>query len=157
MTFFFLCVLMMWMGIFVALPLGRIWWTAVQTGRWLLRDGRGYYFPSKYYTFSIYDRTNNPGMYRLAVIGFPILLAGWLLLCILPTIFLVHALLAPAPAKGQTPDPTPRVRGFFSYGPETCKKRCADDTACFKECMQHELTPDELRDIINQQKQQPRK
>jgi hypothetical protein len=67
------------------------------------------------------------------------------------------ALLALAPAKGQTPDTTPRVRGFFSYGLETCKKRCADDAACFKECTQHELTPDELRDIVNQQKQQPRK
>lgn len=157
MTFFSICLLMTWTGIIVAIPLGRIWCTAVRTGRWLLRDGRGYYFPNKYYTFSIYDRTNNPRMYRLAVISFPISLCGWLLFCILPTIFLVHALLAPAPAKGQSPDATPRVRGFFSYGPETCKKRCTDDAACFKECMQHELTPDELRDIINQQKQQPRK
>jgi hypothetical protein len=67
------------------------------------------------------------------------------------------ALLVLAPAKGQTPDATPRVQGLFRYGPETCKKRCADDAACFNECRQHEITPAELRDIINQQKQQPRK
>ena len=90
MTFFFLCVLMTWMGIMVALPLGRIWWTAIRTGRWLLRDGRGYYFPSKHYTFSIYDRTNNPRMYRLAVISFPILLCGWLLFCMFFTTLFVR-------------------------------------------------------------------
>jgi hypothetical protein len=67
------------------------------------------------------------------------------------------ALLVLTPAKGQTPDAAPRVQGLFRYGPETCKKRCADDIACFKECTQHELTPDELREIVNQQKQQPRK
>jgi hypothetical protein len=67
------------------------------------------------------------------------------------------ALLVLTPAKGQTPDAEPRVRGFFGFGPETCKKRCADDAACFKECTQHKLTPDELRDIVNQQKQQPKK
>jgi hypothetical protein len=52
----------------------RIWWTAVKTGRWLLSCGRSYYFPSKYYTFSVYDRTSNPRMYRLAVIRAPIFL-----------------------------------------------------------------------------------
>jgi len=38
---------------------GPIWWMAVRTGRWLLANGRSYYFPSKYYTFSLYDRTSN--------------------------------------------------------------------------------------------------
>jgi hypothetical protein len=67
------------------------------------------------------------------------------------------ALLVLTLAKGQTPDATPRVQGLFRYGPETCKKRCADDAACFNECRQHEITPAELKDIIDQQKQQPRK
>jgi hypothetical protein len=45
------------------------------------------------------------------------------------------ALLVLTPAKGQTPDAAPRVQGLFRFGPETCKKRCADDAACFKECI----------------------
>jgi hypothetical protein len=92
---FFLLVLIMWIcTIGVALPLGRIWWTAVQTGRWLKGDGRAYYFPSKYYTFSVYDRTNNPCIYRLAVTIFPIALFGLLLSCVLLTTLFVHHALA---------------------------------------------------------------
>jgi hypothetical protein len=69
----------------------------------------------------------------------------------------LFALLVLTPAAGQTPDAAPRVQGLFRYGAETCKKRCADDAACFKECTQHEVAPAELREIVNQQKQQPRK
>jgi len=58
-------------------------------------------------------------------------------------IWTLFALLVLTPAAGQTPDAAPVVRGVFRYGPDTCKKRCADDAACFKECTQHELSPDE--------------
>src|SRR5689334_11267965 len=42
---------------------GRIWRTALRTGRWLTADGRSHYFPSKYHTFGVYDRTANPFLY----------------------------------------------------------------------------------------------
>jgi hypothetical protein len=61
----------------------------VKTGRWLLGGGRSYYFPSKYYTFSLYDRISDPWMYGLAITVLPILLCGWLLICLLLTILLV--------------------------------------------------------------------
>lgn len=61
------------------------------------------------------------------------------------------ALLVLAPAAAETPNTEPRVRGCFVYGEEFCKKRCSDDAACFKECKQHCLTPEEVRDVIKQQ------
>jgi hypothetical protein len=86
----FLFVLAMWISaVGLLLQYWRIWWTAVKTGRWLLGGGRSYYFPSKYYTFSLYDRTSDPWMYRLAITVLPILLCGWLLICLLLTILLV--------------------------------------------------------------------
>jgi hypothetical protein len=86
----FLFVLAMWISaVGLLLQYWRIWWTAVKTGRWLLGGGRSYYFPSKYYTFSLYDRISDPWMYGLAITVLPILLCGWLLICLLLTILLV--------------------------------------------------------------------
>ncbi len=73
----------------IAYMCGRIWWTAVRTGRWLLGGGRSYYFPSKYYTFSLYDRTNNPFMYRLSLISVPALFLFFLAIALLVSIGLV--------------------------------------------------------------------
>jgi hypothetical protein len=88
---FLLFVLIMWICMIgLLVQFGRIWWTAMRTGRWLLSSGRSYYFPSKSYTFSIYDRTNNPGMYRLAVNILPIFVSGWLLVCVLLTTLFVR-------------------------------------------------------------------
>jgi hypothetical protein len=93
----FLFALVMWFcTIGLVLIQGRIWWTAVRTGRWLLGGGRAYYFPSKYYTFSVYDRTSNPCMYRLAVTLFPIMWFSLLLCCVLLTIVFVHNALTSA-------------------------------------------------------------
>jgi hypothetical protein len=61
------------------------------------------------------------------------------------------ALLVIAPVAAQTPATEPVVRGCFKYGDESCKKRCGDDMVCFKECTQHCLTPEEVRDVIKQQ------
>ena len=88
-----LIVFLMWVcGSAVMLPLGRIWWTAVRTGRWLLADGRSHYFPSKYYTFSVYDRASSPRMFKCAVAGYPIFLAAWLLVGLFLTTMLALSL-----------------------------------------------------------------
>jgi hypothetical protein len=71
--------------------------------------------------------------------------------------WVLFALMVATPAAGQTSDTAPRrVQGLFRYGPETCKKRCAYDTVCLKECSQHDLTPDELRATVPQ-KEEPKK
>jgi hypothetical protein len=56
-----------------------IWRMAVRTGRWLVSNGRAYYFPSKYYTFAIYDRVERPFAYWLGVIIIPIMFLVFLL------------------------------------------------------------------------------
>ena len=50
-----------------------VWRTAVRTGRWLVGGGRAYHFPSKHYTFTIYDRAASPFMYWLGVTSIPII------------------------------------------------------------------------------------
>jgi len=50
-----------------------IWRTAVRTGRWLVGNGRSYYFPSKYYTFAIHDRVERPFAYWLGVTIIPVM------------------------------------------------------------------------------------
>ena len=61
------------------------------------------------------------------------------------------ALLVIVPAGAQTTNTEPRVQGCFAYGEESCEKRCNSDAACFKECKQHCLTPEEVREVIKQQ------
>jgi hypothetical protein len=70
--------------------MGRVWWTAVRTGRWLHGGGRAHYFPSKYYAFSLYDRASSPVMYRFGVIVFPMLFFGVLFLSVAATMRFVH-------------------------------------------------------------------
>jgi len=60
----------------------------------------------------------------------------------------LFALIVTTPVAAQTPDAASRVQGGFAHGADFCKKRCADDAACFKECTQHFLAPDEVRDVI---------
>jgi hypothetical protein len=89
----FLFVLVMWpVTIGSALPVARVWWTAVRTGRWLLGGGRTYNSPGKH-MFSVYDRTNNPYIYRLAVTSSGMLLLYLLLQGVLLTVLSVHFLL----------------------------------------------------------------
>jgi hypothetical protein len=71
-----------------------VWLTAVKTGRWLLSNGRSYYFPSKYYTFSIYDRVSNPRSFRLAVAILPIFFLFLLMVCASLTALLFHQVVA---------------------------------------------------------------
>jgi hypothetical protein len=66
--------------------MARIWWTALRTGRWLKGGGRSHYFPSIYYTFSVYDRRTNPVMYRLGVIVIPALFFSFLLISVALTV-----------------------------------------------------------------------
>jgi hypothetical protein len=65
---------------------GRIWFTALRTGRWLVGGGRSHYFPSKYYTFGVYDRTANPFLYwhlmTSAALTFVVFLAASIMLTI---------------------------------------------------------------------------
>jgi hypothetical protein len=75
----------------IAYMFGRIWWTAVRTGRWLLANGRSYYFPRKYYTFSLYERTSNFFMYRLGLICVPVLFLFFLSVSVLGTIAFAQA------------------------------------------------------------------
>ena len=55
-----------------------IWRTAVRTGRWLVSSDRAYYFPSKYYTFTIYDRVERPFAYWLGVTMIPMMFLHFL-------------------------------------------------------------------------------
>jgi hypothetical protein len=92
---FFLLVLIMWFcTVVIVLVQGRIWRTGVRTGRWLLSDGRSYHFPSKYYTFLVYDRIKNRCMYRLAVTISPIVWFGLLSTCVLLRALFVRNALA---------------------------------------------------------------
>ncbi len=87
---YFLLLLLWGCTILLAYGVGRVWWMAVRTGRWLKGGGRAYYFPSKHYTFTVYDRTNNPSMYWLGVISMAILFVGFLFLSVLLTMGLVN-------------------------------------------------------------------
>jgi hypothetical protein len=58
---------------FFGWQIGPVWRTAVRTGRWLKGGGRHYYFPSKHYTFTVYDRAENPFLYWLGVTIIPII------------------------------------------------------------------------------------
>ena len=57
-----------------------------QNGQMAFGGGRSYYFPSKYYTFSLYDRTSNPFMYRLSLISVPALFLFFLAIALLVSI-----------------------------------------------------------------------
>jgi hypothetical protein len=88
-----LIIFLMWIGGSAwFLPAGRIWRTALRTGRWLLADGRSHYFPSKSHTFSLYDRANNPCMFKLAVAFYPTFLAIWLLVSLFLAIGFMRSL-----------------------------------------------------------------
>jgi hypothetical protein len=63
-----------------------IWRRAVRTGRWLVGSGRAYYFPSKHYTFTIYDRAQRPFSYWLGVISIPIIFLLFFLFSLLLTV-----------------------------------------------------------------------
>lgn len=95
------CIMLLLWGctIYFGYLMARIWWTAVRSGRWLLGGGRAYYFPSKYYTFSLYDRTSNAFMYRFCLISVPAFFFGLLFMSALLTIAVVDRLLA-ATASG---------------------------------------------------------
>jgi hypothetical protein len=60
--------------VFFGWQIWTIWRTAVRTGRWLKGGGRHYYFPSKHYTFTIYDRVESPFLYWAGVTSIPIIL-----------------------------------------------------------------------------------
>jgi hypothetical protein len=50
-----------------------IWRMALRTGRWLVSNDWTYYFPSKYYTFTIYDRVERPFAYWFGVTIIPMM------------------------------------------------------------------------------------
>lgn len=52
-----------------------VWRMAVRTGRWLAANDRAYYFPSKHYTFTIYDRAEAPTAFWFGVIIIPVLVS----------------------------------------------------------------------------------
>ena len=80
MIVFWILLLLWGSTVWYGCVMGRIWWIAVRSGRWLLGGGRAYYFPSKYYTFSIYDRTYNAFMYRFCLVVAPMFFFGLLLM-----------------------------------------------------------------------------
>ena len=94
---YFLLLLPWGCAILLACGVGRIWWTAVRTGRWLKGGGRAYYFPNKQCTFTIYDRTNNPILYWLGVIGMPTIVFGFFFLSVLLTVGASTSLLQSLP------------------------------------------------------------
>jgi hypothetical protein len=75
----------------IALLLGRRWWKALRTGRWLLGRGPSYNVPAKP-TFTVYDRTANPFMYYSGLIGFAALFLFYLCCSALVTIGLAEDL-----------------------------------------------------------------
>ena len=54
-------------------------------------------------------------------------------------------------ASAQTP--APRVRGFFAHIDDACREHCNNDAACVAKCPQHELTHEELQEIMKEQQQ----
>jgi hypothetical protein len=65
---------------------------------------------------------------------------------------LLLARLAAVVAEPKASENAPRVRGFFIYSEDFCKKRCNASEACFVECTHHPLTSEELREVMKQQK-----
>ena len=62
-------------------------------------------------------------------------------------VLLVFCLLEPASA--QTSEQ--RVRGFFAYVDDACREHCNGDAACVAKCPQHQLTHEELQEILKKQ------
>ena len=76
----------------LAVGLAPIWRTAVRTGRLLKGGGRSYYFPSKYYTFTVYDRVINPIAYWSGVMGGAVMFLTFLAMSISLTMGLLDLL-----------------------------------------------------------------
>jgi hypothetical protein len=76
----------------LSVGLAPIWRTAVRTGRLLKGGGRSYYFPSKYYTFTVYDREINPIAYWSGVIGGAVMFLTFLAMSISLTVGLLDLL-----------------------------------------------------------------
>ncbi len=71
--------------VWFAYTMETIWWKAVRTGRWLKGGGCYLYFPTKYQTFTVYDRDNNPFLYWTGIIGIPVIFGFLLFTCLLVT------------------------------------------------------------------------
>jgi hypothetical protein len=81
-----------WGGtIAITLLFGRVWWTALRTGRWVLGRGRSYNVPAKP-TFTLYDRTANPFTYYSGIIGVAVLFLFYLCSSVAVTIGLAENL-----------------------------------------------------------------
>jgi hypothetical protein len=68
-----LCALPLMITVLFGWQFWPIWRMALRTGRWLVSNDWTYYFPSKHYTFTIYDRVERPFAYWFGVTIIPMM------------------------------------------------------------------------------------